>query len=156
VLLGITGFIFLAFLIQSFWWPAGSVLLPRVAVIAGLPFLVVRAVSVIRHRSDPVGQIMDLGFTVGKDPAAERRRFGLLMGAVVGLLVSIWLVGFHFAIPLWVLGYLRLGNIRWVWALFWAVAFESFIYGVFDMVIITPWPQPVLFSLLGVDYFFGY
>lgn len=155
VLLAIVALFFGYFLVMSFSWPEGSALLPRIAVVAGAPFWFVRLFTVISRRKEKAGTIMDLGFTVGADPQAEAKRFARIIGAIAVLIIGIWLIGFHIFVPLWVFGYLVLfASIRVWWAAAWGLAFVAFIYSVFDALIVTRWPDPLLFVLFGLDYFF--
>ena len=144
-------------LIGSSTWPSGSSTLPRVAVLIGIPFWLFRVWSVVRRSNRTSGTIMDLGFTIGREPKAELLRFVRIMSAIFGLFLSIWLVGFHLALPLWVMGYLIIyGKAPWWGAVLAGAGFEAFLWGVFDYVLLTEWPLPKIFSWVGADYFFTY
>jgi len=106
VLLVIVGGLFAYLFIESFTWPPGSALMPRITVAIGTPFWLWRLASLIRSSQKVSSeQIMDLGFRTGADPRGERIRFFRICACILGLYVAIWLIGFHIAIPLGVAVY---------------------------------------------------
>ena len=135
----------------------GGVVLPILTIGFGLPFLLMRLRTVLlRKRRMQRGMIMDLGFRLGEDPAGERRRALGYISGIAALFIGIWLIGFHLAIPLWVATLLR-RNARAAW---WVIGlicllFLTFLFGIMDYIIDTPWGVPVLFDLVGLDYFPG-
>ena len=128
--------------------------LPLIAITIGAPLWVIRLVTVLRRRQAlREGMIMDLGFRLGEDPEAERRRAFLYFGTLLLLVLLVWFAGFHVGLPLWVFGYLVLWTrMKWWWALLIAAAFETFIVGILDMTLDIFWFEPLLFRWLGVDY----
>jgi hypothetical protein len=135
----------------------GGVVLPILTIGFTLPFLLLRVRTVLlRKRRMNAGMIMDLGFRVGEDPAGERRRaLGYIVG-IAALFIGIWLIGFHIAIPVWVAALLRRNaNVRWPIIVLICALFLSFIFGIMDYIIDTPWGDPVLFQLVGLEYFPG-
>jgi hypothetical protein len=135
----------------------GGVILPILTIGFTLPFLLLRVRTVLlRKRRMNAGMIMDLGFRVGEDPAGERRRaLGYIVG-IAALFIGIWLIGFHLAIPIWVIVLLRRNaNVRWPIIGLICFLFLAFIVGIMDYIIDTPWGDPVLFQLFGLEYFLG-
>ncbi len=128
--------------------------LPLIAIVIGAPFWVIRLVTTLRRRKDlRAGMIMDLGFRLGEDPEAERRRAFLYFGTLVLFVLLVWLIGFHAGMPLWVGGYLALWTRMRRWqALLIAGAFEAFIIGVLDMTLDIFWFEPLVFRWIGVEY----
>ncbi|MEK9658729.1 MAG: hypothetical protein VW450_02120 [Chloroflexota bacterium] len=135
----------------------GGVVLPILTIGFGLPFFILRARTVItRKKRLEKGMIMDLGFRVGEDPAGERRRAVNYVVSIAALFAGIWLIGFHIAIPVWVTLLLRRNaNASWLSIAIICVIFLVFLFGVMDYIIDTPWDVPMLFNLVGLDYFPG-
>ena len=101
ILLAIVGSFFVYMFVESFGWPEGSALMPRIAIALGTPFWVARLITLVRSTRETSSEmIMDLGFRTGEDPRGERMRFVRICLFIVGLYAAIWLVGFHIALPL--------------------------------------------------------
>jgi hypothetical protein len=145
--------LFVFMLVESVKWNPGVALLPRIASSLGLIVLVVYAVQRFRPRSQ--GQIMDMGFNeegLTRSTVLERTlRFVLTTAA---FFVGIWLVGFHVAVPIYMVLYLIVyGKVRWWAALLSAVGFLIFMVVAYDIVIRSVWPEPVVrLPLPGVRY----
>ncbi len=154
ILLIIVGAFFGYLFYESFDWPLGAALLPRIAVIIGAPFWVFQVISLLRSRQEGVGRIMDLGFLeIGIDPKAEVTRFIRITGWLIALYLGIWLLGFHLVLPLWIFLYLTIyGRLRWYWSACFALFFLAMIIGLFDYVMYTQWHKPILLRLLGLDF----
>ncbi|MEX2599330.1 MAG: hypothetical protein WD533_06710 [Dehalococcoidia bacterium] len=161
LLLGVGAF-FLYMFILSLDWTLGAALTPRIAIVMGTPFLILRIIYVVRTglwmRKEGEGatktQIMDVGFRVGDDPAAELRRFIRICVAIAILYLGIWFVGFHIMIPLWLFGYMYIYGSRdpfkrIFWAVFMAAGFYGLIAGAYDYFMRTPWHDPLLFQLFS-------
>jgi len=94
---------------------------------------------------------VDVQFTQGADPAADRRRAINIFCWIFGFFAGIWLLGFNIAVPLFVFLYLKVRSGEgWVlssaltgaaWLLFW---------GLFVWLLRLPFPDGVVFSLLGL------
>jgi hypothetical protein len=134
-------------------WPLGAALTPWIAVSIGIPFLIARIVYVVRaalrfgQHADVAKtvEIMDVGFTVSDDPKADRQRFFRIIIAIGLLYLSIWLIGFHVSLPLWVGGYLYFyGNVSARWSIGMGLFFLCFILGVYDYVLEVPWGEPLV------------
>ncbi len=149
ILLAIVGALFLYMFIESFSWPAGSALMPRIAVGLGTPFWIARLITLIRTtRETRPEQIMDLGFRTGADPRGERIRFARICLYIVGLYAAIWLVGFHIAVPLGVFFYVWVyGRAGWFWSTVLGLLFLALIVGVYDRFLNATWHDPPLLRL---------
>ncbi len=131
--------------------------LPMIIIAIATPLWLVRLWVVLgRRKAIEQGMIMDLGFRLGEDPQGERRRAALYFGTLVGLILIIWLIGFHIGLPLWVAGYLLLWTrAKWHHALSAALAFEAFIIGILDMTLDIFWFEPLFFRWIGAAYPFS-
>ena len=146
VLLAIVGGMFAYLFIESFSWPLGAALMPRLAVGIGTPFLFWRLASLIRKaKESPTAGIMDLGFRTGADPKGERIRFFRIIAYIVGLYLAIWLLGFHIAIPLGVAGYVYIyGRAGLLWSAVVGLCFLGLIMGVYDHFLGATWHEAPL------------
>ncbi len=149
VLLAIVGGLFVYMFIESFSWPEGSALMPRIAIGLGTPFWIARLIVLIRSAKETSSEmIMDLGFRTGSDPRAERMRFARICFSILGLYAAIWLVGFHIAIPLWVFFYVLVyGRAGWIWSAVVGLLFLGLIVGVYDRFLNATWHDPPLLRL---------
>jgi hypothetical protein len=145
--------LFVFMLVESAKWNPGVALLPRIASSLGLIVLVVYAIQRFRPRTQ--GQIMDMGFNeegLTRSVVIERTlRFVLTTAA---FFIAIWLVGFHVAVPIYMVLYLTVyGKVRWWAALLSAAGFLIFMVVAYDIVIRSVWPEPVIrLPLPGVRY----
>ena len=146
VLLALVGGFFVYLFIESLQWPLGSALMPWIAVGIGAPFWVYRVlVLIFRAREASTAQIMDIGFRAGTDPAGERARFLRIVLFIVGLYLGIWLFGFHVALPLGILFYVRLyGRLSWLGSLCVALMFLALLLGVYDKLLNARWHEPLV------------
>jgi hypothetical protein len=108
VLLALVGGFLVYLFIESLQWQLGSALMPWITVAIGAPFWVYRVLVLILRAREEQGQIMDIGFRSGDDPTGERARFFRIALFILGLYLGIWLFGFHVALPLGILLYVRL------------------------------------------------
>jgi hypothetical protein len=149
ILLGCVGAFFLYVFIQSFGWPLGSALMPRIVVVLGVPFLIARIISLTRRTIEQQERIMDTGFRIGDDPKREAQNFLRISAFIVGLYFAIWVFGFHIALPAGMFGYLFFfGKVGWVGSTIVALCFLAFIVGVYDNVLHISWHEPLIFKLL--------
>lgn len=146
--------LFTAMFIQSFSWPLGAALAPRIAIIGGTPFLLLRVTHLVRvllrsrQSNVAVSQIMDSGFRLDGDPQVVRQRLLRGIAAIVALYVGIWVIGFHIMVPLWVFVYMYfIGKARFVWAAAWSFIFAVVIVWVYGQLLLTLWHDPLLFRL---------
>ncbi len=149
ILLAIVGSFFVYMFIESFGWPEGSALMPRIAIVMGTPFWIARLITLVRStRETSTDMIMDLGFRTGADPRGERMRFIRICLFIVGLYAAIWLVGFHIALPLGVFLYtLVYSRAGWIGSAILGLLFLALIVGVYDNFLNATWHDPPLLRL---------
>lgn len=148
-LLGIATCLMLTMLVQSFGWNAASALMPRIAASAGLFFVGVRVVAILRGNARKKGgRIMDIGFTATDDAKTTIKRFTQSAGSLLILVFGILLLGWHVALPLWMLAYFLLfSGQRWYWGVLAAIAFEAAIILIYDRTFSTIWNEPWIVHL---------
>jgi putative tricarboxylic transport membrane protein len=80
-------------------------------------------------------------------PAVVRRRTLSILGWTLGCFLAIWLLGFSYAVPLFIFLYLKLEG-REGWLMSVAVTFFSwlFFYALFERMLNVPFPDPLLLS----------
>ena len=99
---------------------------------------------------DPTTQIMDIMTDQSLPKDVVRRSTAVAFGWILCFVFSIWFVGFLIAVPLFVFFYLRHragATIRVAVTI--ASLMAIFIWGVFDQIIHTAWPEAALLRLLG-------
>jgi len=149
VLLLLVGGFFIYLFIESLQWPLGSALMPWITVGIGAPFWLYQLMVLFVRAKDAPGQIMDIGFRTGGDPTGERARFFQICFFIVGLYLAIWLFGFHIALPVGMLFYLRVyGKVSWWWSCGVALLFLGLIIGVYDRLLGATWHEPLVLVLL--------
>jgi hypothetical protein len=132
-------------------WPSGAALMPRTAGVFGLVMLAGYAFNSIRGRGANTGQILDVGRLQhgDTDEVAVRRRTIRAIGSLVGIVVLIWLLGFHIAIPTFVGFYLWYwGKVDWWRSVLAGAIFLGIIVGLYDNVMHVSWHTSVLDMLL--------
>jgi hypothetical protein len=150
-LLIIVGAFFVYLFVQSLGWPLGAALMPRIAVIVGFPFLIIRVIALVRGTAERQSQmqIMDMGFSIGIDPKGEAQRFLRVCTFIVGLYIAIWVFGFHVALPLAMFFYLFVyGRIGWTLSIAVSVFFLALIVGIYDTVLHVNWHEPLILRIL--------
>jgi hypothetical protein len=144
VLVVLVGAFFVYLFIESLNWPLGSALMPWIAVGIGAPFWVYRLLALLSRVRQPPSQIMDIGFRTGGDAAGERARFLRITLFILGLYLGIWLFGFHVALPLGILFYIRVyGRLSWLASLCVGLLFLSLLVGVYDRLLNANWHKPL-------------
>jgi len=79
-------------------------------------------------------------------PKAENRRLGLICGWAAGFCLIIYLLGFHIAIPLFTLTYLKWRGRSWLTTAVFTVALLAFTYAVFDVILKSPLYRGLIFG----------
>lgn len=78
------------------------------------------------------------------------RRAGGFYGSAIGLYLLILMVGFHFAVPLFLIAFLRFyAKASWILVLVLTSAILVLMFGVFDQLLHVPWPEPLIRSLFN-------
>ena len=147
VLLAVVGAVFAYMLWDSQEWGTGAWLLPRITIAFGIPFWVWRIVSLFRTRiSDPDAQIMDTGFLeADADNNVVAKRWIKLVGSTAGLLIGIWLFGFHVAVPGYTVLYLMVfAGAKWYWAILPAIFFEAIMIFIYGDILMAEWNTPLV------------
>ena len=162
-LLLIVGVMFGTMLWESREWTTASALMPRIAIGVGAPLWFIRVFGLLRYalgtqperykgvrrEEESGGQIMDLGFYMGDDQRAALRRFLSITGAMLLLLLGVWLIGWHVTLPLWTFAYLLIFAKVKVWqAALGGIFFLAVIIGVYGALFDTLWNDPVLLRYL--------
>lgn len=131
--------------------------LPYVTLSVGVPLWFLRLYTVLgRRKKIGQGMIMDLGFRASDDASAGRRRGARYAASIAILFFGIWAIGFHVALPLWVISYLALyTKTKWYYLVVIAAAYDAFLFGVLDYVLDIEWFEPLLFRLARIDYPFN-
>ena len=139
------GAFFLYMFIDSFSYPEGADLMPRLAVLVGTPFWLIRVWTLLRGTPEKrieEGDIMDTGFILGDDPKTESRRFVRIFGFTGLMYVAIWLIGVHVALPGMLFLYLMYyGRAGWLASAGIALAFLALIVGFYDFALHIVWPE---------------
>ena len=147
VLLLAVGAFFLYMFIDSFSYPEGADLMPRLAVLVGTPFWLIRVWTLLRGTPEKrieEGDIMDTGFILGDDPKTEGRRFVRIFGFTTLMYVAIWLIGVHVALPGMLFLYLMYyGKAGWLGSAGVALAFLALIVGFYDFALHIVWPESI-------------
>ena len=139
--------LFTFMLSESLRWSSGVALLPRIA--AGFGLIVLVAYAIDRFRPRPAGaaaKIMDLGFDEGDlDRATVLSRTARFVLTTGGLFLGVWIIGFHVAVPIYMVAYLIIyGKMPWWGAALCALGFEAFMIVMYDMIIRQAWPEPLI------------
>ncbi|MDE0032802.1 MAG: tripartite tricarboxylate transporter permease [Deltaproteobacteria bacterium] len=147
VLLLAVGAFFLYMFIDSFSYPEGADLMPRLAVLVGTPFWLIRVWTLLRGTPEKrieEGDIMDTGFILGDDPKTEGRRFVRIFGFTALMYAAIWFIGVHVALPGMLFLYLMYyGKAGWLGSAGVALAFLALIVGFYDFSLHIVWPESV-------------
>ncbi len=147
----IVSLLFLGWQAQS--WPFSAKLFPLSLVVVGvvlLSFYVVRDMWRSLYSSQPQAgeQSMDIGIMGEEDPAVLRWRSIEIWAWLLGFLIVILTVGMLIAIPLFSFLYLKVhAHERWLVSLIIPLLVGSFMYGLFEMVLHTPWIEGWLWEL---------
>jgi len=157
VLLAVVLFFAVAYLIEMPGLKMPGRYLPIITIAFAAPFWVLRVKSLFeRKQALQSGVIMDLGFRFGGDPAAEKQRAIRYISSVGILFVSVWAFGFHLALPIWVMTYLFVfGKVKPIIILLIGAAFEGLLLGIHDFIIEVPWPEPLFWRAIGIEYLFN-
>ncbi|HSR55690.1 MAG TPA: hypothetical protein VLN73_05590, partial [Alphaproteobacteria bacterium] len=128
---------------------------PRAALVvyfvAGTGLLIGVTQIVLNFRSIRSGDIAP-----PMEPAevkVEFRRTLEVTGWLLALAVGVYAIGFHITMAMFPLLYVRVYGGSWRTAVLLSVIAEVFVIAVFDSLLAVLWPKPLIFELLGIDYF---
>jgi hypothetical protein len=154
-MLGIILVVFFAvFVYQAKDWRIQARLYPWAI---GIPMLILAVVQVvldlkgIEPKKSGSAAPVDVQFAARTDPVVARRRTINIFSWILGYVVSIWLIGFGYSVPLLVFLYLKVQS-REKWPLSIALTASAwlFFWALFDRLLHLPFPEGQLFSWLGL------
>jgi DMSO reductase anchor subunit len=135
--------------ITALRYPEEARLLPLAVAIPGLVLAVVHVVLSVRPQGTAAAEPVDENETL--TPAERTRRTAQIAAWIVGIFVSIYLVGFQIAVPLAAIAYLRvMAREGWLMSAGIAVLCWALVFGIFDRVLHVPLPTGQLLRMLGV------
>ncbi len=152
VVIMLGGFVFMV--VESADWPVGAALFPRISGALGIAAVLgyggQRLYQELRPGAQSQGRLLDLAWSsFGGEEKNTRSRAITFISTTGGLWLGIWFVGFHIAVPAYLLFMLIVhGRVRWYWALATAIVFYGFIVGVYDELLHTAWNDPLLFDVI--------
>ncbi len=144
-------------IISAVQWPFETSLFP---LVIGVPIFVLALAQVgkdaLAMRRDPsqegppvLESIPDVPTDRSVPTHLVFRRAGGFYGSAIGLYLLILVVGFHVAVPLFLIAFLRFyGKASWTLVLVVTSAILVLMFGVFDQLLHVPWPEPLIRSLL--------
>ncbi|HYY71960.1 MAG TPA: hypothetical protein VE778_00040 [Candidatus Bathyarchaeia archaeon] len=129
--------------------------LPTATALGGLvlvaAFIAQKIWDATHPKQNEAVQILDTGFDEeGLSGRLVVIRTLRLAGWFGGMFAAIWLVGYHVTVPVFVFFYLLVfGETKWWLAATAGAGFFLLIYGLFDLVLHTEWPEPALLRWLA-------
>lgn len=133
-----------AFAVWGAWsWPIKAALFPLVTAIPLFVLALIEVVWSVAGSKAPVSGEADAESTEEDlSPRETWIRTGIICAWIVGLFLLVVLLGFKFAVPLFVLTYLRFqGRESWWLSMTFAVATWGVFYGLFDLLLHVPFPE---------------
>ncbi|MBI4333438.1 MAG: tripartite tricarboxylate transporter TctB family protein [Chloroflexi bacterium] len=133
-------------LVTALQWPLRASILVLTLGSVTLVLCLVQVYLEVRRGSDrsddPSG--MDIAVDESQRGRAALKRTIDIWAWILGAILAIWLAGFQIAIPLFAFLYPLTHGSRWYIAL--VICFVSFaaLWGIFEMIISVPWPEPFL------------
>jgi hypothetical protein len=138
-----------AYAVVAAWdWPTKAALFP---LAIGIPLLCMAAAeaawTVLGRAPAPESETKDFQVTVGEDTP---RRTALAVGWILAFFAGIVLLGFPYAVPLFVFLYLKLqGRESWTLSIAFSAAVWAVFYGLFDRLLHLPFHTGWLLAWLG-------
>jgi hypothetical protein len=126
-------------------WPWKAALFP---IAIGIPVFCLAAAEVVWSLVGSADTERAMDFAMSDDVPAPiaTRRTALTVGWMVGFFAAIALIGFPYAVPLFVFLYLRLqGREGWIFSVLFSAAVWLFFHLVFDRLLHLPFPAGWLF-----------
>lgn len=129
-------------------WPLRASIIVLVLGIIGVSLTVAQLVSDVRNLIS--GSKPPEALTMEAPVGESSGRWGALeiWGWIIGFIVLIQLIGFLYAIPVFVLSYAKTYGGGWLLSTLLAIFAGSFVYGIFDGLLHVPWPTPLLHQLV--------
>ena len=146
---------FLAYMLwDSMHWRFSDRLTPLIGIAIAGTFWIIRVGTIVLSFFRPIelssreAKIMDSGFLKDQDPKEARLRFFQIFGFTVGLVLTVWVFGFHVGATLVLAAYLTfVSRLAWKWtALIVAIAL-AILVGFYDWVLGIPWHVPLIVDL---------
>lgn len=137
-------------LFETRGWPTQAWLYPRVVLIPLIVLAVAESLTALRGFESREREVhMDSALETTVDPSVATRKTLLIAAWIGGFFLTIVLVGFHVAIPLFVFAFLRSYKERWLLS----VALAGFALLAFHLLFVRvlhlPLPVGILVGLLG-------
>jgi len=141
------------------YWPFKAALFPTVVGIPGVVLaLAVCARALRRGRSSETetprqsGAAADLYLDESLLTGDAFRRTAVIFGWIFGAAIGSWLLGQKLALPLFVLGYLKIGSREgWLLSIVMTLATIALLLGVFDSVVNVAWYEGEVFRWLDIE-----
>jgi hypothetical protein len=99
------------------------------------------------------GPVSDIPAFDGVKAAVTMRRSLENFAWLIGLAASVFLIGFHIAMVIFAVLYIRTYGGSWRISLCLGVVAEFFVVVIFDFLLEIFWSAPALFELMGIPYF---
>ncbi len=127
-------------------WPPQARLFPLVIGVAAAGMCAAQLfLDLFRVPVPGAGRVMDLEADRGVPGRVIARRAADIFGWILGLLASIWLIGFLPSVPLFMLLYLALrAHAGWRLSLGYTALALAVLVGIFHYTLHIPWPQGVV------------
>ena len=135
--------------IAAWAWPWKAALFP---LAIGIPVFCLAAAEAAWTLLGSAGRgeakVKDFRLAQGLPEGEVLRRSAIAAAWIVGFFAAIVLLGFPWAVPLFVFLYLKLHGETWRLSGLLTVAVWGFFYGLFDRLLHLPFPQGWLFAIL--------
>jgi cytochrome b561 len=123
----------------------------------GIPMLILAVVQVVLElrgvepKKSANDAPVDVQFAARTDPVLARRRMINIFSWILGYVVSIWLIGFGYSVPLIVFLYLKVqSHEKWPLSIALTASAWLFFWSLFDRLLHLPFPEGQLFVWLGL------
>jgi putative tricarboxylic transport membrane protein len=147
-----------AFLGYMLWdsanWRFSDRLTPLIGIAIAAIFWMLRVGTIVLSffRPVPISKrapaIMDTGFDRGGNTPASRRRFLQIFGFTVGLILAVWVLGFHVGATVLLGAYLvMISRVSWFWTAIITLTALGILVGFYDWLLGIPWHVPLIVEL---------
>jgi len=113
-------------------------------------YVIQRTREELRPRLLGGNRVLDIGWSdYGVEQVDTKSRAIAFIATTGGLWVGIWLIGFHIAVPTYLITVLMVyGKVPWYWGVLAAAISYGLIIGVYDTLLHTAWNDPILFDFV--------